>query len=147
MNRCSSPFARKQNQISFLFTIPDIAGSASLPDVSPMVPCASSPVTRVSRSPLFATEVRKRNGISLVFWATELDTTLSYRARFPELDLFFEAGWHIELDKLVSTSVAQKTKLIHETYKEEADAGSLPVTVFCRVVSRPTIFTAEASLR
>ena len=61
MNLCSSPFARKQNQISFLFTISDIAGPASLPDVSPMVPCASSPVTRVSRSPLFATEVRKRN--------------------------------------------------------------------------------------
>ena len=35
-----------------------------------------------------------------------------YRARFPELDLFIEAGWHIELEKLVSSSVAQKTKLI-----------------------------------
>ena len=34
------------------------------------------------------------------------------RARFPELDLFIEAGWHIELGKVVSSSVAQKTKLI-----------------------------------
>ena len=61
MNLCSSPFAREQNQISLLFTIPDIAGPASLPDVSPTVPCALSTVTHVSRSPFFATEVRKRN--------------------------------------------------------------------------------------
>ena len=34
-----------------------------------------------------------------------------YQARFPELDLLIEGGWHIELDKLVSSLVAQKIKL------------------------------------
>ena len=56
-------------------------------------------------------------------WQTELDkssssitiSTLSPRksewprARYRQR----EAGWHIELDKLVASSVAQKTKLIH----------------------------------
>ena len=47
----------------------------------------------------------------------DISTSINpYRARFPELDLFIEAGWHIELDKLVSSSVAQKTKLIRNVY-------------------------------
>ena len=55
-------------------------------------------------------------------WKTELDKSSSSiaifalsprkserpRARYRQI----EAGWHIELDKLVSSSVAQKTKLI-----------------------------------
>ena len=47
----------------------------------------------------------------------DISTSINpYRARFPELDLFIEAGWHIELDKVVSSSVAQKTKLIPNIY-------------------------------
>ena len=47
----------------------------------------------------------------------DISTSINpYRARFPELDLFIEAGWHIELGKVVSSSVAQKTKLIRVCY-------------------------------
>ena len=50
----------------------------------------------------------------------DISTSINpYRARFPELHLFIEAGWRIELDKLVSSSVAQITKLIPSIVSED----------------------------
>ena len=61
-----------------------------------------------------------------------------YWARFPEVDLFIEAGWHIKLDKLVSSSVAQIIKLIQLVNK--------PVPGKQTMLTYPFIFSRDWTL-
>ena len=61
-----------------------------------------------------------------------------YRARFSEVDLFIEAGWHIKLDKLVSSLVAQIIKLIQLVNK--------PIPGKQNTLTYPFIFSRDWTL-